>query len=792
MPKNRKGSRSGFDYATYDAHARGFHRGAAPPLGAPAGAHSGAHSGTISGVPQAQAAPGYYHGAYTMQPYYPPSAPAYHPAYQQTYNGYLNSGYGTWYTNAYGADGFQYMRGYDASYDAFYTDGPTVDEKWRDTYPYVPTSYLPTTQNAPDRSNIGTSRSRSGRGDTSGGETETDDEEGGREHWGSKWEFIFSCVGLSVGIGNVWRFPYLAFENGGGAFLIPYSILLIIVGKPMYLMEVALGQFSQLGPLEVWKNMSPIGRGVGFAMCTISLIVAIYYNVVMGYCLHYMFNSMRSELPWASCKSTVWDADLASCPVSQGGNCTRSNDPSAQKCQSAAEQYWEKFVLKVDQAPTYMQDGNVTAFPSFGEIGEIKWDLSICLLASWIIVFLCLAKGIKSSGKVVYFTATFPYVILLVLFGYGLTLEGAMDGVKKFFEPNFEKMKEITVWRKAAEQMFFSLSVSWGGLIMFGSYNKFRHKVHYPALIISSLDFLTSIIAGVVVFSILGHLKFKGGYDTIEEVVRGGQGLAFVVYPEAVTHIPLSVMWSILFFFMLFLLGLDSEFALLETVLTGIYDMFPKTRGYKVYVCLITCCVCYLLSIPCVSYSGLYVFDLMDTYGGGMGVLIIAIFETTVIMWIYGVGRFSDDLKFMFNSEPINFFGKIGWGITQICWSITPIILTAIFAITCVYWETPIYKGNVHYPDWVHGVGWFLILVVALQIPLIGFIMVIYYASKRNLRQVVQPTQEWGPGEKIAKQEWISYQYKKAIRCKQHPYGYEQNYAMPNYSMPYYNNAFHM
>ena len=120
----------------------------------------------------------------------------------------------------------------------------------------------------------------------------------------------------------------------------------------------------------------------------------------------------------------------SSCPVSQGGNCTRSNDPSAQKCQSAAEQYWEKFVLKVDQAPTYMQDGNVTAFPSFGEIGEIKWDLSICLLASWIIVFLCLAKGIKSSGKVVYFTATFPYVILLVLFGYGLTLEGAMDGVK--------------------------------------------------------------------------------------------------------------------------------------------------------------------------------------------------------------------------------------------------------------------------------------------------------------------------------------------------------------------------
>ena len=126
-----------------------------------------------------------------------------------------------------------------------------------------------------------------------------------RDHWGSQWEFIFSCVGLSVGIGNVWRFPYLAYENGGGAFLLPYFILLLLVGKPMYYMEVALGQFSQLGPFSVWR-LAPIARGVGFAMCTLSTIVAIYYNVVMGYCLHYMFASFTSVLPWQSC-----DADWA-------------------------------------------------------------------------------------------------------------------------------------------------------------------------------------------------------------------------------------------------------------------------------------------------------------------------------------------------------------------------------------------------------------------------------------------------------------------------------------------------
>ena len=109
-------------------------------------------------------------------------------------------------------------------------------------------------------------------------------------------------------------------------------------------------------------------------------------------------------------------------------------------------------------------------------------------------------------------------------------------------------------------------------------------------------------------------------------------------------------------------------------------------------------------SIPCVSYSGLYVFDLMDTYGGGMSVLWVAIFETIVIMWIYGVGRFTNDLKFMFNSEPVGCFGKVGWFFTQVCWAITPLILTAIFVISCYEWENPftkLHSYNVYYPDWV-------------------------------------------------------------------------------------------
>eukprot|EP00095_Tigriopus_kingsejongensis_P002918 maker-scaffold336_size202805-snap-gene-1.54 protein:Tk02918 transcript:maker-scaffold336_size202805-snap-gene-1.54-mRNA-1 annotation:"low quality protein: sodium- and chloride-dependent glycine transporter 2-like" len=562
----------------------------------------------------------------------------------------------------------------------------------------------------------------------------------------------------------------------------------LATGKPMYFMEVALGQFSQLGPFSVWR-MTPIARGIGFAMCTLSLIVAIYYNVVMGYCLHYMFYSFSSVLPWDTCDQD-W-ADKATCYVRTDVNSSCSSQNASQRCQPASEQYWERFVLGLNKAPvmTYTESFNSTsdelvdrtyALADFGNIGIIKWDLLLSLFVSWTIVFLCLSKGIKSSGKVVYFTATFPYLILIVLLIRGLFLEGAWEGIKFFFIPDWEKLLDITVWRLAAEQMFFSLSVSWGGLIMFGSYNQFRTKVHYHAYIISSLDFVTSIIAGIVIFSILGELQLKLGLDNIQDVVQQKQGLAFVVYPEAVSLLPFPQLWAVLFFFMLFTLGLDSEFALLETVLTAIYDTFPVTRNHKAKVCFLACLACFLVSIPCVSLSGQFIFDLMDTYGGGLGVLWVAIFETIAVMWIYGVRRFSEDLQFMLNI-------KVSW-VIKICWAITPLILLVIFGIACWFWEPPTFtqaSGVFHYSEWAHGVGWFLTLLVALQIPIVALVMSVMYIAKGRTKELIAPANGWGPGDPKEIDEWHAFLYKKAFNCKQHPLGPSGGGAYDNYGMQY-------
>ncbi|XP_059095413.1 sodium-dependent proline transporter-like [Tigriopus californicus] len=599
-----------------------------------------------------------------------------------------------------------------------------------------------------------------------------EDEEEDRGHWGSKAEFLLSCIGFSVGIGNVWRFPYLAYSNGGGAFLLPYVILLIFVGKPLYYMETAMGQFSRTSSLHVWR-CAPIMQGVGYAMIVLSLIVAIYYNVIMAYSIIYIgasFTGIANELPWTYC-GEWWGADencvvvsnvtdksfvgLARCRPTLGitENCT--------KFQTSSEQFWEKYVLNIT-------DG----LGEFGDLGGFKYDLPLALLLSWIVVFLCLMKGVKSSGKVVYFTATFPYLILIALLVQGCLLPGAAEGLAYLFIPDFSKLLTVNPWIKAAEQMFFSLGISWGGLMMFGSYNKFHNRIDYDAAFVSVVDFCTSLIASVVIFSVLGFLA-KELDVPVADVAKGGQGLAFVVYPEALARLPLPWLWAVLFFFMLFLLGLDSEFALLETVLTILYDGVPFFRRNKVKTTFVACSCCFLLGLPCVSFSGQFVLDIMDTYGAGFAVLWTAFWEVAGLMWVYGVMNVCKDFKLMLGSEP-------GW-YWKICWAvISPIFLVVIFLTGIFTWEEHKYSDVVPYPSWASSIGWFLVALSAIQIPLWAIITTIHYAIKGKLSQVIKPTSAWGPGDKAVRRAILDEQSGIARTGK---YTYDNDAMTYNYHM---------
>ncbi|CAG5849281.1 unnamed protein product [Menidia menidia] len=481
-----------------------------------------------------------------------------------------------------------------------------------------------------------------------------DDDEGGDENkargnWSNKLDFILSMVGYAVGLGNVWRFPYLAFQNGGGAFLIPYLTMLGIAGIPIFLMEVSLGQFASQGPVSVWKCI-PALQGCGIAMLIISVLIAIYYNIIMCWTLYYLFASLKGSLPWANCRNEWNTVECKDKDMLLLDTCIlREKNPISIKNST--------FCLSANAAGNLSRllnmtvDGNKTYGIEYP--GDIRWALAGCLFLAWIIVYASLAKGIKSSGKVVYFTATFPYVVLVILLIRGVTLPGAGDGILYFITPKWEKLNDAKVWKDAATQIFFSLSAAWGGLITLSSYNKFHNNCYRDTIIVTCTNSATSVFAGFVIFSVIGFMAHELKVP-IEKVADEGPGIAFVVYPEALTRLPLSPFWAIIFFLMLLTLGLDTMFATIETIVTSVSDEFPKyLRKHK----------------P------------LFTLG-------------------YCLERFCEDIEMMIGFQPNRFW--------RVCWAfVTPTILTGILGLSLYQWKVMTYEDYT-YPTWSMVMGWLM------------------------------------------------------------------------------------
>ncbi|XP_071123959.1 sodium-dependent proline transporter-like [Mytilus edulis] len=287
-----------------------------------------------------------------------------------------------------------------------------------------------------------------------------------RETWTGRLDFFISSVGYAVGIGNIWRFPYLCYKNGGGSFLIPYITFMILGALPMYLLEYSLGQFSSNGPISVWK-ICPLMKGIGYAMVIVSAIFCIYFNVMMGYVLYFLYHSLTSVLPWSTCNNE-WNTEF--CYIAQTTNTSTSNISSitgnntGDLKMSSSEEFWSFNVLQITRG--------------IEDMGNIRLELLLCLFIFWFIVFLCLCKGIKVSGKIVYVTAIFPYIVLIIFLARVVTLPGAMDGILFYVVPQWDKLLSTKVWGEAALQIFFSTGVGWGGLLTFASYNKFHDNLY--------------------------------------------------------------------------------------------------------------------------------------------------------------------------------------------------------------------------------------------------------------------------------------------------------------------------
>merc|ERR1719239_1114984 len=296
-------------------------------------------------------------------------------------------------------------------------------------------------------------------------------------------------------------------------------------------------------------------------MIVASALVSIYYNMIIAWSEYYLFASFTSKLPWSDCDNPEWNT--ANCSLKwplldcvegvrqPNGTCYQSGhfqgvwnsslfeEQTGRRRISPSEEYWTNQVLGKSSG----------IFP----LGSPRLNLTLCLLLAWVITFLCLLKGIKTTGKVVYFTAIFPYVVLIILFFRGVTLKAAGDGIRFYIVPEFERLTDAKVWRDAGNQIFYSLGVAWGGIITLSSYNRFHNNALRDSLVVSLGNSLTSLFGGFVIFSFLGYMASELNVD-VSKVATSGPGLAFIVYPEAVTRMPGPPFWSISFFFMLILL----------------------------------------------------------------------------------------------------------------------------------------------------------------------------------------------------------------------------------------------
>ena len=476
----------------------------------------------------------------------------------------------------------------------------------------------------------------------------------GREQWRTRRGFLFAAIGSAIGLGNIWRFSYMTYTNGGAAFLIPYALALITAGIPILILEFGLGHRMGVAAPLAFRRIDRRWELLGWwPIIFIMIGIELYYTVILGWCVNYLAYATR----------LTWGAD--------------------------ANAFFFKEFLQLSGGPWEVGK----------PVGVIVIGLAIVWAANWFICTKGIQKGVERACLVFMPLLVFLIAMLIIR---GFTLPGAKQGLTWYLKPDFSKLTNLAVWRSAYSQTFFSLSIAFGIMITYASYLPRKADITASAIITGCADFAFSICAGLAVFATLGFMAHTSGLP-FDKVVTEGIGLAFVAYPKAINAMPyLPAAFGIAFFLALIIAGLSSSVSIVEAFASSLMDEYGISRGVTI---TLSCIAGFILSLIFTTRGGLFWLDIVDHYILEYGLIVVGLLECLVIGWVFGAGNMR---KHVNATSSI----KIGRVWEFFIKYLTPAILGFILVATLIEEVQAPYGGYPRLATLLIGGGWLVMTLL--------------------------------------------------------------------------------
>ncbi|NJB69254.1 NSS family neurotransmitter:Na+ symporter [Desulfobaculum xiamenense] len=402
-----------------------------------------------------------------------------------------------------------------------------------------------------------------------------------REQWGSRIGFILAAVGSAIGLGNIWRFPYMAYENGGGAFLIPYIFAMLTAGIPFMILEFGLGHKFRGSAPKTFAAINPKWEWLGWMQVLVAFVISVYYIAIIGWSIAYTGFAVTQA--WGE----------------------------------APKDFFFGSFLGLTGSPF--------------DLGGIQNTILIAMLIGWGITWAACVSGVKTgierAGKVLMPTL---FVLLLVMIARVVSLPGAQEGLNWLFKPDFSALSNYKVWVAAYGQIFFTLSIGFAIMIAYSSYLPKKADINNNACMTVFINCGFSMAAGVMIFSVLGYMAAKQGVG-VNEVVSGGVGLAFITIPTAINLMPMPALFGTLFFLSLTMAGVSSHISIVEACISAFMDKMEWSRAKATNI---ICGVGLVVSLAFCTGAGLLILDIVDHFINNFGIMGAALVEIFFVAWL--------------------------------------------------------------------------------------------------------------------------------------------------------------